>query len=339
MSINKNSHQKLVEEAANWIVQLSSDDERCRKQAKLKFEVWKKTSEQHHQVATDIEQCIGTVKKISQNTGHKKVAKVALKAGLESSKAYKYLRAGTAFAVVFVSISGILFYLTGTTVAYITADVKGRSGQWTEQSLPDGSHLILRGKSAVNLKFSNNQRVVELVQGQIYVDVAKDKNRPFLVTTTHGKIQALGTAFSVNYDPAATELKMLHSRVKVAATQVKHAQQQSIYQAIVHAGQAVKIDKNGIQKRPELNIYNEQQKWKKHQLMVENLPLNQVLHELDKNYKGKIIFNDLDLQQVRVNAVLPLDQTQESLKLLVTVFPNLKIKQITPYVIIVSLKQ
>ena len=38
--------------------------------------------------------------------------------------------------------------------------------------------------------------------------------------------------------------------------------------------------------------------------MVENLPLNQVLQELDRNYKGKIIFNDAALQHVRVNAVL-----------------------------------
>lgn len=108
-----------------------------------------------------------------------KVTKVALKAGLNSGKAYKHLRAGTAFAVVFVAMSGALFYLTDTTVAYVTADIQGQSGQWTTQTLPDGSRLILRGKSAVNLDFKTNQRVVELVQGQIYVDVAKDKTRPF----------------------------------------------------------------------------------------------------------------------------------------------------------------
>ncbi len=223
-------------------------------------------------------------------------------------------------------------------MAYVTADIQGQSGQWTTQTLPDGSRLILRGKSAVNLDFKTNQRVVELVQGQIYVDVAKDKTRPFLVKTSHGQIQALGTAFSVSYDPSATELNMLHSKVKVEATQVKTTQLHATRQAIVEAGQAIKMDQNGVQKLPELNVYNEQQKWQKHQLMVENLPLNQVLQELDRNYKGKIIFNDAALQHVRVNAVLPLDQTTESLKLLATVFPDLKIKQITPFVVMVSLK-
>ncbi|MCU4549336.1 FecR family protein [Acinetobacter pittii] len=338
MAMDKSKHHQLVEEAAHWIVQLSSDDESSRKTAKQKFEEWKKTSEQHRQVAADIEQCIGSIQKLSQTSGHKKVTKVALKAGLSSGKAYKHLRAGTAFAVVFVAMSGALFYLTDTTVAYVMADIQGQSGQWTTQTLPDGSRLILRGKSAVNLDFKTNQRVVELVQGQIYVDVAKDKTRPFLVKTSHGQIQALGTAFSVTYDPSATELNMLHSKVKVEATQVKTTQLHATRQAIVEAGQAIKMDKNGVQKLPELNVYNEQQKWQKHQLMVENLPLNQVLQELDRNYKGKIIFNDAALQHVRVNAVLPLDQTTESLKLLATVFPDLKIKQITPFVVMVSLK-
>ncbi|HAV3158569.1 TPA: hypothetical protein JH963_002764 [Acinetobacter baumannii] len=67
-------------------------------------------------------------------------------------------------------------------------------------------------------------------------------------------------------------------------------------------------------------------------------PESKEYRELDRNYKGKIIFNDAALQHVRVNAVLPLDQTTESLKLLATVFPDLKIKQITPFVVMVSLK-
>lgn len=86
-------------------------------------------------------------------------------------------------------MSGALFYLTDTTVAYVTADIQGQSGQWTTQTLPDGSRLILRGKSAVNLDFKTNQRVVELVQGQIYVDVAKDKTRPFWSKPVMGKFR------------------------------------------------------------------------------------------------------------------------------------------------------
>ena len=38
-----------------------------------------KTSEQHRQVAADIEQCIGSIQKLSQTSGHKKSLKLPLK--------------------------------------------------------------------------------------------------------------------------------------------------------------------------------------------------------------------------------------------------------------------
>ncbi|MBV6574814.1 FecR domain-containing protein, partial [Acinetobacter baumannii] len=152
-----------------------------------------------------------------------------------------------------------------------TADIQGQSGQWTTQTLPDGSRLILRGKSAVNLDFKTNQRVVELVQGQIYVDVAKDKTRPFLVKTSHGQIQALGTAFSVSYDPSATELKMLHSKVKVEAKQGKTTQLHATSHAIVNAAQAITMHQKDELKLPALNVYKEHTKWNKQHLTGENL--------------------------------------------------------------------
>ncbi|MDO3656160.1 FecR family protein [Acinetobacter genomosp. 15BJ] len=334
MAINKQEHHQLVEEAALWIVQLSSDDESTRINAQLKFNQWKQNSQQHQKIAADIEQCIRSIQKVSQTTQHQKVVKSALKAGLGSAKAYKHLRVGSAFAIASVVIGGSVFYLSDTSIAYLQADIQGDSAQWTTQTLQDGSRLILRGKSAVNIDFQANQRVVELVQGQIYVDVAKDPQRPFLVKTTHGQIQALGTAFSVSYTPSATALKMLHSRVRVQAANVYSKQQ-----VIVSAGQAVSLNQNGIQPLSALNIYNEQQKWNKHQLMVEDLALDQVLKELDQNYKGKIIFNAEALSKIHVNAVLPLDQTQDALKLLATVFPNLNVYQVTPYLIVISLKK
>lgn len=338
MTIDKQDHHQLVEEAALWIVQLSSDDESTRKNAQLKFNQWKQNSQQHQEIAADIEQCIRSIQKVSQTAPHKKLVKSALKAGLGSAQTYKHIRAGSAFAIAFVIVSGGSLYLSDTSIAYLSADIQSNSAQWTTQTLQDGSRLILRGKSAVNIDFQAKQRVVELVKGQIYVDVAKDPNRPFLVKTKHGQIQALGTVFSVNYDPVATELKMLHSRVRVRV-HATTANGPSTQQMIVKAGQAVSMNQHGVQSLPALNIYNEQQKWNKHQLMVENLPLDQVLQELDQNYKGKILFNAEALRGIQVNAVLPLDRTQDAVKLLVTVFPDLNVYQITPYLIVISLKK
>ena len=78
MAMDKSKHHQLVEEAAHWIVQLSSDDESSRKPPSKNLKSGK-TSEQHRQVAADIEQCIGSIQKLSQTSGHKKLPRLPLK--------------------------------------------------------------------------------------------------------------------------------------------------------------------------------------------------------------------------------------------------------------------
>lgn len=47
----------------------------------------------------------------------------------------------------------------------MTADIKTSADEWKTQRLKDGSTLMFRGQSAVNVHSSSHQRVVELVQG------------------------------------------------------------------------------------------------------------------------------------------------------------------------------
>jgi len=215
--------------------------------------------------------------------------------GLQSASTQKNMRYGSLFAVTLCCFGGVYTYLAYNPLAYLTADLKSQAGEWTTETLADGSELKFRGKSAVNLDFTENQRVVELVHGEIFVDVAKDKHRPFIVKTEHGQIQALGTAFSVRYQPESTELKMLHSKVQVQSYhQVAALSQQTA--VIVKEGQEVKIDQQGIHAIHGFDLHHEQQKWNQRHLTVENMSLDKVLAELDRSSKGKIVFNGSDLQ-------------------------------------------
>lgn len=332
---DQKSKQKLIEEAAEWIVLLSADDELTKKTAKKDFDAWKSLSPQRQKIAQDIEQYLSTMQTLVQNPQQQQMTKSVLKAGLQSANKQKSLRYGSMFAFALCCFGGIYTYLTYYPIAYLTADIKTSAGEWKTQRLQDGSTLMFRGQSAVNLHFSSHQRVVELVQGEIFVDVAKDKARPFIVQTQHGQIEALGTAFSVHYELELTDLKMLHSKVRVQASHLaKESSKPS--SAIVSAGQEVTFNGYGIQPVHDLNIHNEQQKWTQQQLIVENMPLSKVLAELDQNSQAKIIFKSDQLEKIRVNAVLPLDHTENALKLLNSVFPQLKIYQITPYLIVVT---
>lgn len=336
MTDPRDINKKLVEEAAEWIVLLSTDDEVARINAQSDFKTWKSISPQHYKIAEDIQNNLAVIQTLSQSQPHQRASQAAIHARLNSVNAQKYKNYGGVLGLIF--FAGVLTYFWNNPMSYLMADIQNERNTWTTKILADGSTLILRGKSAVNLNYSKSQREIQLVQGEIYVDVAKDSTRPFIVKTSHGQIQALGTAFSVQYNPDVTELKMLHSRVKVEVEAENYKAILGQSTAIINAGEQVKIDQNGIQKTQQLNIFNEQEKWEKQHLIVENMPLEDVLAQLNQNYTGTIIYNSSALRQIQVSAVLPLDQTDHALKLLTTAFPELQVYQFSPYVKVVTLK-
>lgn len=65
--------------------------------------------------------------------------------------------------------------------------------------LPDGSRVKLNARSSLTYpqKFSNENRRVTL-SGEGYFQVAKDKHRPFLVSSGEQVVEVLGTQFNIN---------------------------------------------------------------------------------------------------------------------------------------------
>ena len=75
-----------------------------------------------------------------------------------------------------------------------------RGGQY-QITLPDGTKAWLNASSSIRfpVAFARNERRVE-VQGEVYFQVRKDKQRPFRVNFGSNEIEVLGTSFNVmNY--------------------------------------------------------------------------------------------------------------------------------------------
>lgn len=63
--------------------------------------------------------------------------------------------------------------------------------------LDDGSSVTLNTDSTVTIRYRANERRVELVRGEAWFDVARDRARPFVVTAGDTLLRAVGTSFSV----------------------------------------------------------------------------------------------------------------------------------------------
>jgi transmembrane sensor len=72
-----------------------------------------------------------------------------------------------------------------------------RVGEQIEITLADGSAVWLGPQSKLLVNFSAAQRRLQLVRGEAYFSVKKDKAWPFVVHSEGGDITAVGTAFNV----------------------------------------------------------------------------------------------------------------------------------------------
>ncbi|MPM68391.1 hypothetical protein SDC9_115323 [bioreactor metagenome] len=92
------------------------------------------------------------------------------------------------------------------------------AGQRAQITLQDGTEVWLNAQSTLLYPshFSRNNREVEII-GEAYFDVAKDKKRPFIVTTQHVELKVLGTQFNVYSYPGVGYIQtdLIEGSVKV----------------------------------------------------------------------------------------------------------------------------
>lgn len=85
--------------------------------------------------------------------------------------------------------------------------------------LADGTTVWLNAASVLRypVQFGGKERRVELLEGEAYFEVAKSKEKPFIVVADHMEIRAVGTAFNVNrYIVGSMSATLTEGKVKVS---------------------------------------------------------------------------------------------------------------------------
>lgn len=311
----------LAEEAAMWIVRLSAPEAAERDAARQGLDEWTKQSPAHAAAAARMRSVLDRVHGLADA----RPARAGLDAALTHAKRGGGRRAVVAAATALVLCAAGWAGLQAYPVSYLTADVRSATGHWETRTLDDGTRITLGSDSAVNLRYDPQRRVLELVQGEILVDVAKDLARPFVVETRQGRITALGTRFVVESAGGHTDLTMIESKVRVDAADGSSA--------VVQAGQRVRILSSGIEQLGTVDPREVSDAWKFHQLVARNQPLPDVLDELDRHRPGHIFYDRAALQGVNMAAVLPLDDTDKALQLLAESVPGLTLRSVSPYLV------
>lgn len=83
-----------------------------------------------------------------------------------------------------------------------------------EVTLPDGTHAWLNANSSLKYPtaFVGAERRVETT-GEVYLEVASDKAKPFIVQSQGQQIQVLGTAFNIRSYATSTITTLVHGKI------------------------------------------------------------------------------------------------------------------------------
>lgn len=115
------------------------------------------------------------------------------------------------------------------TITYGKGESAGGSLAWNTLRIPnageyrvvleDGTKVWLNAASVLRypVQFGGKERRVELLEGEAYFEVAKSKEKPFIVVADHMEIRAVGTAFNVNrYIVGSMSATLTEGKVKVS---------------------------------------------------------------------------------------------------------------------------
>lgn len=173
-----------------------------------------------------------------------------------------------------------------------------KGGQY-QLTLPDGSKIWLNAASSITypVVFVGNERKIK-VSGEVYLEVAKDKRRPFLVDVD-GKstVQVLGTSFNINAYANEGNIKttLVEGSVRVIDL-VKAARSRRYVQGVtLRPGQQAVIANNAEDIRIQPANIDRVLAWKNGFINFESGSFQEIMRQIERWY-------DID---VKIEGTLP----------------------------------
>ena len=158
--------------------------------------------------------------------------------------------------------------------------------------LADGSKVWLNSGSVLEFpaQFTGNKREVRLASGEMYIEVAPDKKKPFYVHTSDFNVKVYGTKFNVSaYTDSQKSVVLVEGRVSLQTANKKET-------FLAPSEQAVFSD-NSTFHTQKVDV-NQFISWKNGYLEFDKTPMTEVLKQVGRYYNLSFDFDkDVNLQK------------------------------------------
>jgi transmembrane sensor len=202
----------------------------------------------------------------------------------------------------------------------LLADYRSPVGQRRDLRLGDGSRLQLNTRSAVDVHFDGQQRLVRLLEGEILLTTAQDR-RPLLVQSAEGLLRPQGARLNLRQFNQRSELAVFEGSVSVSPTAYNGAA------LTVQAGQQLSFNANAWGTPRPLDAGSGA--WSDGMLVAAHMRLADFLLELGRYRRGQLNC-DARVADLLISGSYPLDDSERILDLLEISLP-VKVQRFTRY--------
>lgn len=192
-------------------------------------------------------------------------------------------------------------------------------------ALEDGSVVVLNRGAQVAVRFEPKRRVLDLVSGEAYFQVAEDKSRPFIVRVGGVAVTAVGTEFNIALTADRLEVLVTKGRVRVEPPPTTHlasgTPRPAITEQTLDARQAVVVPTDAPESPWIVETYTPQvveQKlaWKNDLVDFRGAPLSEVILEFNRRNHTQLVIGDEGLSQEPITGKIRLGNLDSFLELL-----------------------
>jgi transmembrane sensor len=293
---------QIYEEACDWFVEFR--DGAPNANARREFDVWVRKSPEHLAAYLEIaaiwtegpaldpeqiwpaETLIARAADESDNVvllERPSVAQITPRAGKS-----QFLAVAAALVVISL-VAGVLGWMQFLRVSTYTTAI----GEQRSIVLADGSIVELNSRSRIQIRFSEQQRSVNLLDGQALFQVAKDRARPFVVASDGTTVRAVGTQFDVYKKKTGTVVTVVEGRVAILRKRA------AVY---LSAGEQLMVTPMSEQKTAHPNVASATA-WTQRQLIFESASLSDVAQEFNRYNERQLVIEDPNIHDFHISGV------------------------------------
>ena len=335
---------QIVDEASFWFVECRGGD--LQEAGRLEFDAWLRRSPEHlraylevaalwnagpsldptnkwdaetliAEAARDPDNVVALNQYAADATAQTSLSRPAVHNDPPRKRRFVQLPGRGAF-ILAASLAGVLsavavwFWLLMSPSVYTTG-----IGEQRLLKLADSSTVEINSRSRIRVRYSKDERSVDLLAGQALFHVAKDSTRPFIVKVGATRVRAVGTQFDIYKKDRATVVTVVEGRVAVADS--------APAPIVVSSGEQLIVTSQLARLADHANIAASTA-WTQHQIVFDSATVAEAAEEFNRYNSRQVIIDDPESYPFHISGIFS-STDPESLVRFLRVRPDVRVTE------------